>query len=134
MRKFLFLLGCTFCLATALQTKGYSQKKAPRVMVYGKQGSGDTDLILPEEDKPRIKNKKRGTCYLYLDNYTKYFVDVWVEKEYQGRLSPNTIAVRFDVWTAGNWTHWSAKTVGKSYYWKNDSYCNDRRVFRINLK
>lgn len=125
-------------LATAFQNKCYAQKKdikkISRVMVYGRSGSGDTELIIPTEDKSRTKVKQRGRCYLYLDNYTNYFVDIWVEKEYQGRLSPNTVAIRFDVWTSGNWTHWFARSLAKTYYWQNDSNCNDKRVFMINLK
>ena len=57
-----------------------------------------------------------------------------LKKEYQGRLSPNTVAIRFDVWTSGNWTHWFARSLAKTYYWQNDSNCNDKRVFMINLK
>jgi hypothetical protein len=91
-------------------------------------------LSVPNEDKPREKSKKRGYCYMYMDNYTGYYVDIWVEDQYQGRLSPYATSVRFDIWTSGNWAHWYAKSAGGTYYWSNDSYCNDSRVFTLNLK
>ena len=121
-------------LSIGYSSQSYAQKKGGKVPVYGKKGAGKENLTIPNEDKPREKKKKRGDCYLYLDNFTGYYVDVWVEDQYQGRLSPYATSVRFDVWTPGNWTHWYAKSAGGTYYWSNDSYCNDSRVFTINLK
>ncbi len=136
MKKLLFMVIAVMGLTLAFQNQGYAQKTMAKkkVMVYGKSGGGDMDMTTPSEDKVRPKSKKRGYCYLYLDNFTGYYVDVWVENQYQGRLSPYATSVRFDVWTPGNWTKWYAKSAGGSYYWSNDSYCNDSRVFTINLK
>ena len=133
MKKLLLLFIAVMGLTLAFQTQSFAQAKK-KVVVYGKSGSGDKDVTVPSEDQVRPKSKKRGYCYLYLDNYTGYYVDVWVEGQYQGRLSPYATSVRFDVWTPGNWTHWYAKTAGGTYYWENSSYCNDSRVFTINLK
>ena len=98
-------------LSIVLQYDSYAQAKK-KVMVMGKDGAGDSKLMVPTEDEVRPKSKKRGYCYLYLDNYTGYYVDVWVEDQYQGRLSPYATSVRFDVWTPGNYTHWYAKSAG----------------------
>ena len=125
------IIGLTICFSNQTEAQAKGKKK---VMVYGKQGGGKENLTVPSEDKQRTKSKKRGYCYLYLDNFTGYYVDVWVEDQYQGRLSPYATSVRFDVWTPGNWTHWYAKSAGGTYYWTNDCYCNDSRVFTINLK
>ena len=133
MKKVMLIAIAIIGLSIVYSSQSYAQAKK-KVAVYAKQGGGKGTLTVPSEDKPREKSKKRGYCYLYLDNYTGYYVDVWVENQYQGRLSPYATSVRFDVWTPGNWTHWEAKTAGGTYYWTNDSYCNDSRVFTINLK
>ena len=121
-------------LSLGIQSQSFAQATKKKVAVYAKEGAGDAKGELPSGDEPRQKSKKRGSCYLYLDNFTGYYVDVWVEDQYQGRLSPYATSVRFDVWTPGNWTKWYAKTAGGTYYWSNNSYCNDNRVFTINLK
>lgn len=133
MKKLLLLFIAVLGLTLAFQNQSFAQAKK-KVAVYGKSGSGDKNMSAPAQDEVRPKGKKRGTCYLYLDNYTGYYVDVWVENQYQGRLSPYATSVRFDVWTPGDWTKWYAKTAGGTYYWENSSYCNDSRVFTINLK
>jgi hypothetical protein len=135
MKHLMLTLIAVVGLTLAFQSQSFAQT-APKkkVMVYGKQGTGGKELSTPSGDEARPKAKKRGTCFLYLDNYTGYYVDVWVEDQYQGRLSPYATSVRFDVWTPGNYTHWYAKTAGGTYYWTNDSYCNDNRAFTINLK
>ena len=134
MKKLMLIAIAIIGLSIGYSNQSQAQKKGGKVMVYGTKGAGKGTLTVPNEDKPREKKKKRGDCYIYLDNYTGYYVDVWVEDQYQGRLSPYATSVRFDVWTPGNWTHWYAKSAGGTYYWTNDSYCNDSRVFTINLK
>ena len=137
MKKLVFIVMAIFGLTFALQTTTFAQaKKAPKkVAVYGVKGDASSDLTIPSGDEPREKKaKSRGYCYLYLDNFTGYYVDIWVEGQYQGRLSPYATSVRFDVWTPGNYTKWYARTAGGTYSWSNDSYCNDSRVFTINLK
>lgn len=133
MKKLMLIAIAIFGLTVTFSTQSYAQAKK-KVAVYAKPGSGDGKGSAPSSDEVRPKKKTRGTCYLYLDNFTGYYVDVWVEDQYQGRLSPYATSVRFDVWTPGNWTKWYAKTAGGTYYWENNSYCNDNRVFTINLK
>lgn len=102
--------------------------------VIAKPGSGIQNPVLPVKDSMAVKLHRAGNCYLYLDNFTGYYVDVWVETEYLGRLSPYARAGRFDVTYPSNWTHWSAKTIRGTYNWHSDSYCNDSRVFNLVVK
>ena len=134
MKQLMLTLVVVMGLSLAFQTESFAQTTKKKVMVYGKPGTGNKDVAAPSGDEVRPKSKKRGTCYLYLDNFTGYYVDVWVEDQYQGRLSPYATSVRFDVWTPGNYTKWYAKTAGGTYYRTNNSYCNDNRAFTINLK
>lgn len=136
MKKYLFIAMAVVGLTFAASTEASAQK-APtkKVAVYGKKSTSDGSMSAPTTDEPRAKkDKKRGSCYVWFDNYTGYYVDIWVEGYYQGRLSPYATSVRIDVWTPGNWTKWTARTAGGTYSWSNDSYCNDSRQFTINLK
>lgn len=137
MKKLVIIAMAIFGLTFALQSTSFAQAKPKpkKVNVFGVKGDMQSELTVPSGDEPREKkSKSRGYCYLYLDNFTAYYLDVWVEGQYQGRLSPYATSVRFDVWTPGNYTKWYAKTIGGTYSWSNDSYCNDSRVFTINLK
>ena len=133
MKKVMLIVIAIIGLMVGSQNQTFAQG-GKKVAVYGtKKAAGD--LSSPSDDAPRAKaSKKRGYCYLTLDNFTGYYVDIWVEGQYQGRLSPYATSVRFDIWTPGNWTKWEAWTAGRTYYWSNSSYCNDSRTFTINLK
>ncbi len=130
MLTFIAILG----LSLAFQSNTFAQAAKKQVKLYGKSGTGGKEMNTPSTDEVRPNTKKRGSCSLALDNYTGYFVDVWVEDQYQGRLEPYARSVKINVWTPGNYTHWYAKTAGGTYYWSSDSQCNDNRSFSFNLK
>ena len=132
MKRILFIAVALVALSCVFTNTSYAQAKK-KVAVFGQKGDGGVKVTLPGEDKPREK-KTRGNCYVYFDNFTGYYVDIWVEGFYQGRLSPYATSVRIDVYTPGNFTKWYAKSSGGTYFWSNDSFCNDNRVFTINLK
>jgi hypothetical protein len=135
MRKFLFISVVLFAFLAMVNTNSYAQAQSPTkdVTVKAKKGSSGMNAMQPNDNKPREKSKKRGYCYLWFDNPTGYYVDIWVEDIYQGRLAPYATSVRIDVWTPGDWSKWYAQTAGGSYYWTNTSYCNDSRKFTITL-
>jgi hypothetical protein len=134
MRKILFISSILFAFLFMPNNNVTAQTKAPTktVTVKAKSGASGMNVTQPT-DKPREKNKKRGYCYVWFDNPTGYYVDIWVEDIYQGRLAPYSSSVRIDVWTPGDWTKWYAQTIGGSYYWSQSSYCNDSRRFTISL-
>jgi hypothetical protein len=104
-------LGIQQSFAQEAKDKTKTEKKKVAVTGTTTAPAGKT-LSVPSEDKPLVKNKKRGYCYMYMDNYTGYYVDIWVEDQYMGRLSPYATSVRFDIWVPGSWTHWYAKSAG----------------------
>ena len=133
MKKLVFLMFAMIGLTVAFGNKATAQAAAKKkVAVIAQEVKEKKDLPGPEAG-PREK-KTRGYCYAYFDNFTGHYVDIWVEGIYQGRLSPYATSVRIDVWVPGNWTKWYAETTDKSLYWSNSSYCNDSRVFTLNLK
>jgi hypothetical protein len=135
MRKILFILATLFAFLLMAENNVNAQAKAPTkdVIVKAKSGPSNIKVMQPTDDKPREKSKKRGYCYIWFDNPTGYYIDIWVEDIYQGRLAPYSTSVRIDVWTPGDWTKWYAQTSGGTYYWDQDSYCNDSRKFTITL-
>ncbi len=133
MKKLVFLMFAIIGLTVAFGNKAMAQAPAKKkVAVIAQEVKEKKDLPGPEAG-PREK-KTRVYCYAYFDNFTGHYVDIWVEGIYQGRLSPYATSVRIDVWVPGNWTKWYAETTDKSLYWSNSSYCNDSRVFTLNLK
>lgn len=132
MKKVLFLLIAVFGLSLAFSNTAKAQTQRKKVAVTAQEVKEKKDM--PGPDGGVRKKKTRGYCYAYFDNYTGHYVDIWVEGIYQGRLSPYATTVRIDVWVPGNWTKWYAETTDKSLYWSNSSYCNDSRVFTLNLK
>ncbi len=133
MKKLVFLMFAVIGLTVAFGNKATAQAAAKKkVAVIAQEVKEKKDLPGPEAG-PREK-KTRGYCYAYFDNFTGHYIDIWVEGIYQGRLSPYATSVRIDVWVPGNWTKWYAETTDKSLYWSNSSYCNDSRVFTLNLK
>lgn len=133
MKKLVFLMFAIIGLTVAFGNKAMAQAPAKKkVAVIAQEVKEKKDLPGPEAG-PR-KKKTRGYCYAYFDNFTGHYVDIWVEGIYQGRLSPYATSVRIDVWVPGNWTKWYAETTDRSLYWSNSSYCNDSRVFTLNLK
>lgn len=133
MKKLVFLMFAVIGLTVAFGNKATAQAATKKkVAVLAQEVKEKKDLPGPEAG-PREK-KTRGYCYAYFDNFTGHYVDIWVEGIYQGRLSPYATSVRIDVWVPGNWTKWYAETTDKSLYWSNSSYCNDSRVFTLNLK
>lgn len=134
MKKLVFMTLTIIGLTVAFGNTASAQAKpaGKKVAVEAQDVKEKKDLPGPDAN-PREK-KTRGYCYVYFDNYTGSYVDVWVEGIYQGRLSPYATSVRIDVWVPGNWTKWYAQTTDGKLYWSNSSYCNDSRTFTLNLK
>ncbi len=76
-------------------------------------------------DRPVLS---RGGCVVKVDNWTGYYVDVWVDKLYKGRLNP---------WASNQmilnkgWTEVYARTMGESYQWKSAGECNEQLVLKL---
>lgn len=133
MKKFVMMSLAVIGFTMMFHTKAAAQApQKKKVVLEAQQVTEKKDLPGPD-GTPRQK-KTRGYCYVYFDNFTGNYVDIWVEGIYQGRLSPYATSVRIDVWVPGNWTKWYAQTTDGALYWSNSSYCNDSRVFTLNLK
>jgi len=123
IRFFTIFLFTGFTLVFYFSTQSQSLKKRELTPT-----AVTSPMDLPGPDStPRVK-KTRGYCYIYCDNNTGSFVDIWVEGVYQGRLSPYTTSVRLDIWVPDKWANIYMQTTDGKLCWKATGYCNDSRV------
>lgn len=87
----------------------------------------------PTTDNPvPAPSNSRGSaaysCCIDFDNWTGYYIDVWVDETYRGRLSAwdnSTICVQ------EGWTTVYAETVGGTYYWSDEGMCSGFYTLKI---
>lgn len=116
---FAFVLAFFMLLLTAADSMAQE-----RTVVTPIKDSRGATLELPDDSKPVPKpdlSSARGSCCLDFDNWTGYYIDVWVDDTYKGRVSPWDDG---DVCVGDGWTTWVAKTTGGTYTWSNSGQCN----------
>lgn len=90
---------------------------------------GVSEYVIPTGDvaieKPVLS---RGGCVVDLDNWTGYYIDIWVDKVYKGRLNP---------WESSQmilpegYDEVFCRTMGETYQWQSDGQCNEK--FQLKL-
>jgi hypothetical protein len=121
-----FTLAFSFCLMAGVD----SMAQERTVATPEKKSRGEA-LVLPDDSKPVAKpdfSKARGTCCLDFDNWTGYYIDVWVDSEYRGRVSPWEDG---DVCVGDGWTTWQAKTAGGTYSWSGSGACSSYVTIKL---
>jgi hypothetical protein len=127
MKKVLILLAVT--LSTAFVTEAFAQRKS--IEVTPEKGAKPSGVKLPDFSAPAQQpDKSRGQCCLNFDNWTGYYLDVWVDDVYRGRIAPWD----YDgLCVAGGFTKWYVQSADGTYWWKN-SYSNcDGTTWTIKL-
>jgi len=120
----------SFCAAT---TQSYGQTPKPkwrptvpskpdhRPVASGVRGLApvpQTDELMAEPERTRgaITN-----CLMTFENMTGYFVDVWYDNVYQGRISPWQEGTTLGL--GSNYKTFTAQTVGKTLEWTGNIEC-----------
>ena len=90
---------------------------------------GEAEYVIPSTDiaidKPVLS---RGGCVVKLDNWTGYYIDIWIDKNYKGRLNP---------WASNqlilpkNYTEVYCKSMGNLYHWKAEGECQEEFVLKL---
>src|ERR1044071_9140071 len=130
MKKHLFMLliaVLSFGVANAQNGKKEHVIKDVKAtkMVAGTRGSKvKTDVPTTDVAAPAPTN--RGTaddCHLTFDNYTGYWIKIYVDGNYKGMVEPWGTG---EVWVFGGWTSWYCETAGGTFYWENsgDFFCD----------
>jgi hypothetical protein len=135
MKKIIVLLVVLFLSAQV----GYSQTAATAKKQIVKELKGkkvdkarganpNIKTDVPTVDKPVVK--ARGGCNIYFDNYTGYYVKVYVDGNYKGTL---------DGWgggwvsVGGGYTTIYCVTTGGSYEWSANGDCNGEYRFKLSV-
>ncbi|MFN5169080.1 MAG: hypothetical protein ACK5DD_05615 [Cyclobacteriaceae bacterium] len=109
-----------FVFMLLLSTESYAQKEITASKVEKSRGA--SQRALPDDSKPTVKpDKSRGSCCLEFDNYTGYYIDVWVDNAYRGRVAPWDLG---SICVGNGYTTWYAETAGGTYSWSDSGQCN----------
>lgn len=65
-------------------------------------------------------------CCMTFENKTGYFIDIWFDDVYQGRVSPWQAGASFCL---GTYKTFTAQTVGKTQEWNGDFECGAEGLF-----
>ncbi len=94
-----------------------------------KSRGAQSEYVVPEGDfaieRPVLS---RGGCVVKLDNWTGYYVDIWVDKAYKGRLNPweNSQLILPE-----GFNEVYCRTMGESYQWQSGGECNEQFVLQV---
>ena len=116
---FLFISVCSFSQQILTATKVAKSRGA--VSEYVLPNSTEETPI----DRPVLS---RGGCVVKLDNWTGYYVDIWVDKNYKGRLNPweNSQMIM-----PNGFNEIYCRTMGESYQWVSGGECNEQFVLSL---
>jgi len=90
---------------------------------------GVSEYVIPEGDilmeKPVLS---RGGCTVKFDNWTGYYVDLWVDKVYKGRLNPWEDS---QLILPEGYAEVYCRTMGETYQWQSVGECNEEFVLKL---
>lgn len=122
-----FLLACV-----GAAFEGYGQSKPKEIQGQKMEKSrGESKYQLPTGDQPVPKpTKSRGACCLAFDNNTGYYIDIWLDNVYQGRLSPWDSS--YSLCVGSGYTTYHCETVGAGFAWGDAVDCTGS--WKLSLK
>ncbi len=132
---FVFAAAIFFCSSNAFsQTKEKKSKDVNAVKVEKSRGENpNIKQGRPTTDTPAAKpDKSRGdVCIIGFDNYTGYYVDVYVDGVYRGTLDPweneNTVTLY-----SGYKTIYCV-TTGGTYEWSDSGNCDGYYYYKLKV-
>lgn len=126
MKKILLTIGVLFTMAFAC----VAQEVLTATRVVKSRGA-ESEYVLPDmNDEVAIERPvlSRGGCVVKIDNWTGYYVDLWVDKNYKGRLNPweNSQLIM-----PNGFDEIYCRTMGESYQWMAGGECNEQFVLSL---
>ena len=123
MKKILLTMAVLFAMAFAC----VAQEVLTATRVVKSRGA-ESEYVLPDmNDEVAIERPvlSRGGCVVKIDNWTGYYVDLWVDKNYKGRLNPweNSQLIM-----PNGFDEIYCRTMGESYQWMAGGECNEQFV------
>lgn len=136
MKKYLVMICLTVFAVTFASAQG---AKKPMIVQDAKQQKADAKSrgAMIKKDKPTTDvvtpaSTARGTgdyCTITFDNYTGYWVNIYVDGNYKGDVEPYGVG---DVTVYGGYTTYYCVTAGGTYYWQGDGNCDGD--YHINMR
>ena len=126
MKKILLTIGVLFTMAFAC----VAQEVLTATRVVKSRGA-ESEYVLPDmNDEVAIERPvlSRGGCVVKIDNWTGYYVDLWVDKNYKGSLNPweNSQLIM-----PNGFDEIYCRTMGESYQWMAGGECNEQFVLSL---
>ncbi len=136
MKKYLVMICLTVFAVTFASAQG---AKKPLIVQDSKQQKMDpkkrgavikTDVPTTDVAAPAPANRgATENCTMTFDNYTGYWVKVYVDGNFQGYVEPYGVG---DVTVYGGYTTYYCETAGGTYYWSGEGNCEGE--YHYNLK
>ncbi len=122
MKKIILVL-----MIMIMSVMAFSQEVLTATRVVKSRGA-ESEYVIPEEFFTERPVLSRGGCVVKIDNWTGYYVDVWVNKTYKGRMNPweNSQLILNE-----GFDEIYCKTMGESYQWKSGGECNEQFVLQV---
>ena len=126
MKKIILTMVVLFAMALAC----VAQEVLTATRVVKSRGA-ESEYVLPDmNDEVAIERPvlSRGGCVVKIDNWTGYYVDLWVDKNYKGRLNPweNSQLIM-----PNGFDEIYCRTMGESYQWMAGGECNEQFVLSL---
>lgn len=126
MKKIILTMAVLFAMAFAC----VAQEVLTATRVVKSRGA-ESEYVLPDmNDEVAIERPvlSRGGCVVKIDNWTGYYVDLWVDKNYKGRLNPweNSQLIM-----PNGFDEIYCRTMGESYQWMAGGECNEQFVLSL---
>lgn len=119
----LLIVGVIFCFANFVNAQ--TELNATKVV----KSRGISEYVIPTGDvaveKPVLT---RGGCIIKLDNWTGFYVDLWVDQVYKGRLNPwegSQLILPEDYFEV------YCRTLGDTYQWQSSGECNEEFLLKL---
>jgi hypothetical protein len=114
-----------FLMAGALSVNAQSAKVVLKEEVSARGDNPDLKdkeiCNMPDVERPDPTATRGSYCKLTFDNYTGYYVNVWVDGDFRGTLDPYGTSY---VKVGSGWTSWYCETTGGTYFWKDSGNCD----------
>lgn len=122
MKKILFTI-----IMLAFAACAFSQEVLTATRVVKSRGA-ESEYVIPDEFFTERPALSRGGCVVKIDNWCGYYVDIWVNKNYKGRLNPweNSQLILNE-----GFDEIYCRTMGESFEWRSSGECNEQFVLQL---
>lgn len=129
----LSVLMIAFVFATANSASAQKFKDLVKQKVEATRGA-NSDLKdkvpceMPDVVKSKIKKVKGSWCTIQFQNWTGYYIHIWVDGYYQGQLAP---WAKSDIDVVSGWKDVYCETSGGTYSWVSEGDCDGTHSFNL---